>query len=234
MATFLQLVNQVMGEAGTAGSPLTTLQTGLSPEATRFKAWVNAEWQRIQADKLQWQWMRVSGTFPTVANQMQYTIAGIGASSTPYFAAATFGNWIRRSFRFYLDPYYSDEQLAAFITWDQFRDLYLYGANRLNSSRPVAFTVAPDKSLYLGMRPDQIYQVVYEFYQAPIALSADADIPAMPSMFHDLIVFRALKAYGTFVSASEVISRADEEIARIMPKLCADQLPVAFGGPPMA
>lgn len=234
MSTFLQLVNQTMVEAGTAGSALTTLQGSLSAEAIRFKNWINYEWQRIQADKVQWQWMRQSGTFPTLANQAQYTIAAIGATSTPAFAAATFGNWIRRSFRFYLDPAFGDEQLAAFITWDQFRDLYLYGANRTNSSRPVAFTVGPDKSLWLGMRPDQVYTCVYEYYQSAIGLSADADTPAMPAQYHDLIVFRALKAYGAFMSAEEVIGRANEEIARITPKLCADQLPIVFGGPPLA
>lgn len=234
MSTFLQLVNQTQQEAGLAGGDLTTLQNGLSAESTRFKNWVNREWQRIQSDKVDWQWMRQSGTFPTVANQAQYTIAAIGAASTPVFAPATFGNWIKGSFRFYLDPAFSDEQLAAFITWDSFRNLYLYGSNRNNPSRPVAFTVAPDKSLYLGMKPDAIYQAVYEYYQAPIALAADADVPAMPAAFHDLIVFRALKAYGVFMSAEEVIGRADEEIARIYPKLCVDQLPIVFSGAPLA
>lgn len=235
MSTFLQLVNQAQQEAGLAGTDLTTLQSGLSAESTRFKNWVSREWQRIQADKDQWQFLRQSGVYPTVQGQSQNTVAQIGAASTPTFTAAQFGNWKRDSFRFYSDPAFSDEMLAAFVTWDLFRDIYLYGSNRANQSRPVAFSVGPDKSIWLGLQPGAtVYQMVYEYYQAPTALILDNDVPSMPAQYHDLIVFRALKAYGIFMAAEEVIGRADSEIGRIYPKLLADQLPILSSAPPLA
>lgn len=235
MSTFLQLVNQTMQEAGIAGSPLVTLQSGLSAESTRFAGWVNREWQRIQADKDQWQWLRTSGNFTTTAAQNQYTPAQVGAICTPTtFTAAQFANWKRDSFRFWLASGYGDEQLAAFLNWDQFRNLYLYAQNRVTQSRPVCFTVDPQKNLWLGLVPDQTYNVVFEYYAAPAALVADTDTPAMPQQYHDLIVFKALKAYGVFMAAPEVIGRASEEISRIFSKLCVDQLPIIFSGPPLA
>lgn len=234
MSTFLQLVNMTRQEAGLAAGDLTTLQTGLSAESNRIKNWVNREWYRIQSDKDQWQFLRRSGQFVTTAAQFLYSPAQVGAASTPVFAAGDFANWKRDSFRVYKDPQYADEMLSAFMNYDQWRNLYQYASMRTNYSRPVAITVAPDKSLGLGMGPDAVYNVVYEYYAAPAYMAADTDVPNMPPEYHELIVFRALKAYGVFMAATEVIARAQEEIDRIWPKLCGDQLPIFMSGPPLA
>lgn len=239
MATFLQLVNTVRQEAGLAGGDLTTLQSGLSAESQRIANWTNREWQRIQGMKDDWQWLRTSFNFQLTGLQQQYTVAQVGALTTPTFTAAQFGNWKRDSFRVYTNtaPTQADEMLAVFMPWDQFRNLYLYGTMRQNFSRPVAFTVAPDKSLWFGMPPDAAGVTYFcdgELYTAPVALVADADTPVMPLRWHDLIVFRALKAYGVFMAAEEVIARAQDQINEIQPKLMADQLPIITSGPPLA
>jgi hypothetical protein len=101
-------------------------------------------------------------------------------------------------------------------------------------SRPVVFSIDPQKNLYFGIVPDGAYTIVYEFYRTPITLSADADTPAMPARFHELIAFRALRAYGIFMAAPEVIGRADDQISRIGAELAADQLQVITSGPPLA
>jgi hypothetical protein len=240
MSTFLQMVNQCRVEAGITSGDLSTLQTTggntLSAESTRFKNWVNNEWLRLQADKDQWQFLRKEAVFTSQALTAKYTPAVVGAGSTPTFTAAQFANWKRDSFRIYKSSDYSDEMLAGFINYDQWRNIYQYGSMRTNYSRPVAISVAPDKSLCLGMTPDSAgpYYVVFEYYQAPQGLSADTDTPTMPAQYHDLVVFRALRAYGYFMSAAEVVERANTEIARINPKLLADQLPVTMSGPPLA
>ena len=234
MATYLDIVNTVRQEAGIAGADLATLQNGLSAESTRIKNWVAREWLRIQSDKSQWQWMRRDFNFTLTANQALYTPAQVGAASTPSFTADQFANWKRDSFRVYADPSFGDEMLTAFMTWDIWRNLYQYGNMRNTRSRPVAITVAPDKSLGLGITPDQVYHVVGEYYTKPAALSADADVPGMPSEYHDLIIYRALSAYATFMAAPEVLERARAEISRIQPKLMRDQLPVIANGPPLA
>lgn len=231
--TFLQLVNAVRQEAGVATADLTTLQSGMSSESTRFKNWVNREWLRIQADKPDWQFMRQTAQFNLTAGVALYTPAQVGLASTPQFAPNAFANWKRDSFRCFTSTY-DDEMLMGFIPWDQWRNVFQYGSMRTNTSRPVAVTVAPDKSLGFGITPDRNYGVVFEYYRAPVALSADADMPSMPGQYHDLIVYRALLSYGVFMSAPEVISRAQMEIARIQPKLMADQMPIMVSGPPLA
>lgn len=233
MSTFLQLVNIARQEAGVASNDLTTLQGTLSTETNRFKNWIGREWLRVQADKPDWQFMRRSSQFTLTASKYLYSPTEVGAAATPAFTAATFGNWKRDSFRIYSTDY-TDEMLAGFMPWETFRNVYQYGSMRNSLSRPVAFSVAPDKSLAFGITPDLGYGVVFEYYTAPLALSADGDTPTMPAQFHDLIVYRALRAYGVFMAAPEVLQRADMEIARIHPKLLADQLPVFLSGPPLA
>lgn len=231
--TFLQLVNACRQEAGVATSDLTTLQAGLSTESTRFKNWINREWLRMQSDKSDWQWMRLTAQFNLTPNIASYTPTAVGLASTPQFTGATFANWKRDSFRIYSTAY-TDEMLAGFMPWDTYRNVYQYGSMRDSRARPVAFTVAPDKSLWFGITPDAAYGVVFEYYAAPVALSLDDDTPTMPGQYHDLIMFRALRSYGVFMAAPEVIARAQEEINRISPRLQADQAPLFMSGPPLA
>lgn len=235
MATFLQLVNQVRSEAGIGGgTDLTTLQSGLSAESTRVKAWVVNECKRIESQRNDWQWLRHSGVLTLTANQAQYTVAQCGAASTPIFTAAQFANWKKDSFRVYSDAAFADEMLTVFMPWDTYRNVYQYASMRSTYSRPVAFSIGPDKSLWFGTGPDAAWKVVYEYYQQPTALSADADVPALPIQYHDLIVFRALRAYGVFMSAQEVVDRAQQQINEIQPQLMGDQLPIMMSGPPLA
>lgn len=240
MSTYLQIVNEVRSEAGIAGGDLTTVQTGLSAESQRIANWVNKEWLRIQRKKPDWQWMRKYITCPLTGGVAEYTPAAIGAAATPTFTAAQFGNWKRDSFRIYTNalPTQVDEMLATFMPWDQFRNVYLYGSMRQNFSRPVAFTVSPSKSLWFGMPPDVNATVSYffdaEYYSAPSALVLDTDTPGAPAQYHDWVMARALKAYGVFEGAPEVIERAQELINEVQPLISVDQLPIVEAGPPLA
>ena len=235
MSTFLQIVNTVRSEAGITGGDLTTLQgSGLSAESTRIKTWVNSEWLSLQRKRPDWQWMRQSGVLTLTTDQAQYTPAQAGAASTPSFTAAQFGNWKRDSFRIFKDTQYLDEMLAAFMPWDQYRNLYQYGSMRTSYNRPVVVSIGPDKSLWFGIQPDAAWKLVYEMYLAPSSMSADADTPGCPAFYHDLITYEALLAYGVFVSAQEVITRAETKIAEIRPLVLLDQLPLVHAGPPLA
>ena len=236
MSTFLQLVNLARSEAGVAGGDLATLQTGLSLESTRFKNWVANAWNDIQTKHTDWQFLRFAGEFDTVANQAGYTPAQAKVTTTGTPAGTPIlGNWKKDSFRVSTSGNnYDDEMLLNFIPWWQYRNLYQYGNMRSQRSRPVAYSIDPQKNLYFGIVPNGAYTIGFEYYRTPIALSADADTPAMPDRFHNLIAYKALRAYGIFMSAPEVIIRADEKISQLEPQLEIDQLLPIESGPPLA
>ena len=92
---FLQIVNRVRQNVGLSGADLTTV-TGLTGESARLANWVNESWLDMQAMRRDWQWLRNSIAFPTVAGQAAYTPAQIGILD--------FGMWARDSFRNYANP----------------------------------------------------------------------------------------------------------------------------------
>lgn len=87
-----------MVNCGVSGAALTTTanQTG---EPGRLCNWINEAWEDIQTQRQDWQWMRKTATFTTVANQPIYTISQIGLTD--------FGHWSRDTFRNYANPFVS-------------------------------------------------------------------------------------------------------------------------------
>lgn len=92
---FIDLVNRLRLECGVLGSDLASVvnQTG---ESNRMVTWTNAAWLDIQNTRTDWQWMRTTATFPTVAGQPTYSAAQIGLTD--------FGQWARDTFRNYVNP----------------------------------------------------------------------------------------------------------------------------------
>lgn len=236
MATFLDLVNLARSEAGVAGGDLVTLQTGLTAESTRFKNWVKNSWNDIQTKHSDWNFLRFTGQFNTVANQGQYTPQQALVTDNGLVGGnPILGNWKRDSFRVSTaGQNYNDEMLLGFMPWWQYRNLYQYGNMRNERSRPVVYSIDPQKNLWFGIVPDQAYTVVFEYFRTPITLAADTDSPVMPDRFHNLIAYKALRAYGIFMAAPEVIGRADEKISQLEPQLEIDQLQTMVSGPPLA
>lgn len=223
--TLLELVNLARSEAGVADGDLTTL-SGANAEAARFKVWVQREWLRLQAEQPNWEFLRLSGEFPTVAGQAEYTpqqaLATDDGTST---GASILADWKRDSFRVSTDGTYGDEQILVHFPWNDYRNLYLYGSTRTQQTRPVSVAVSPSKTIWLGNVPDAVYLVNFEFFRAQQALNADADEPLMPTRFHEILAYRALMAYGIFMSAPEVIGRAESVLGPLATALVNDQLP---------
>ena len=92
---FLQIVNRVRQNCGVSGADYVTT-AGLTGEGLRLCNWVAEAYQDIQAMREDWQWMRKSVSFPTVAGQSTYTVAQIGNSD--------FGMWARDTWRNYSNP----------------------------------------------------------------------------------------------------------------------------------
>ena len=92
---FLQICNRVKQNCGISGSDMTNV-TGQVGEFLSITNWVNEAWMDIQAMRQDWDWMRKSIAFPTVAHQVNYTTSQIGITD--------FGKWDRNTFRNYANP----------------------------------------------------------------------------------------------------------------------------------
>lgn len=226
---YLQLTQRLARECGVPGSGPTTV-VSQTAELGRLCNWINAAWTEIQTRHEDWDFMRASFSFVTISHQGTYTAAQAGVTDL--------GVWDRSTFRIYTTSLaYADEMIMDYMDYDTWRNLYLYGNMRTNYSRPVVFTITPNRSLGLGNSPDSaLYTVLGDYFTAPVSLAANSDTPTLPTQYHMAIVYRAMMMYGGFESAPEVLMRGEAEFNKLMARMEAQQLGNAsfVYGPPLA
>lgn len=218
---YLELCQRTARECGVSGTGPTTVLNQIG-ELSRIINWVATALNDIETAHPQWGWMKRDVSFPTVAGQASYNPevdCGI--------ATDTFNVWQRFRFRNYVTASGNISEIEMdYITYDNWRDNYSYGATRYVQTRPLEFGIAPDqRTLVLGPYPAAGYTITGEYFRAPQVLAADADIPEMPKSFHMTIVYKAMMYYGMYESAAEVLSRGSQEFDKMMGRLDALKLP---------
>lgn len=129
-----------------------------------------------------WPWMRVVGTFSTVTSTSTYTFATIDASNT-------IAKLLAVKLLVQANYYQPLQLMAADEAWQ------CYPSTVVN--RPESYFVE-GSTLYLYPTPDAVYTVGYRAVLTEDTLSADADTPTMPVVWHGAIVDAALTlAYQT-------------------------------------
>lgn len=217
MSTYLQLCNSLIQKCGISGGSLTTV-VGQTGESGRVASWIDEAYTNIQLTEPRWWWMRAPVSFTTVASQGSYTPTDCGLSD--------FGLWKMDSFRRYVTTTgTSSEQFLTPISYDNYRDTYLFGMMRTSYGDPRYISEGPDRSLNLGLIPGSVgYTVVGEYFKAPTSLTADADMPALPSQYHMLIVYRAMMMYGMYEAANETYQEGMNLYNSMLRRVMRDQM----------
>lgn len=220
----LQLVQRLHLECRMSGSrPSTTLNT--SGQTERLVSWIDTAWQDLQTLHTNWDWLRTSCSFTTTEGRSSYTAAQCGVTDL--------GIWIPDSFRTYNTTAGINSETPLFeIGYDEWRDTYLFGANRSTYSQPCHIAVTPDKSLAFGPITDDGYTVLGDYFRAPTAMDEDSDEPTgLPTQFHMAIVYLAMIDYGAAEVAAEVIGRGEKKYKSLLSRLEIDYLPkLKFAG----
>lgn len=216
--TYLQLCNKLIEKSGISGGNLTSI-TGQIGESARVISWINEAYLKIQEMHEDWLWMQSDFSFPTAIGKSSYTPSEAGINN--------FASWVPDTFRCRLTSGgFPVEQWLTVMDYPRFRDWYQFGSQRSVTQQPHVCAIGPDKSLLLGSTPDgKGYTVEGKYYRGPVDLVNDGDIPQLPSRFHMLIVYEAMKSYGFYDAASEVIGEANRQYAPMLQRLMTDQLP---------
>lgn len=224
----LQLAQAVKRESGLAGGGPTAFATASGDDARIFH-WVIGAWREIDLMHEAWGWRRASATAPT---------NGTTALAVSDFGMADFGAWKRASRDYGVSAWRTAdgvacEQQLAWMPYETFRRAYLLGAHQAAGLQHWSLT--PGGDLLVGPTPDADHTVRADYIRDHTALAADADVPALPSRFHMLIVWEALLQYGGYDAASEVAQRARRNADALWGPLSQDQLPaVGWGARPLA
>jgi len=224
---FLDLCRRVALEAGVSdsGPPSTSGQRG---EYLRIVEWTRDAHLEISTLHQDWTFLRTRDSFATVSGTKTYTTDNIGIEGT-------FSRWVEGSFRASLASVgRADEQPLDYWLYDQFREVYDFGAQAANTGRPTAFAVLPDDfSIILAPTPNAVFDITFEYWKQAVALSANADTPAWSPDLHMIIVWRALMSYGEFESAPEAFTRAKNNYRRMLQRMRRKYLPQMRTAPPL-
>lgn len=224
---FLAGVQRLCRECGVGNVTTTINQSG---EARRMVDWYNSAWMDIQGTRRDWGWMRASASFVTVDGQASYAIGT--AAGEVGVSAASFGSWVKDSFRSYLTASGTSAELfMGYMEYDDWRTIYQFSSARTTKSQPTRFTITPAKAIGLGSVPLVGYTVTGDYFACPTEMAADADIPSLPAHYHLAIVYRAMMMYGAFEAATEVYQRGASEFKLMMNRIENDRTPdITVGG----
>ncbi len=218
MATYLQLVQQLVTELGIGG----TNQGATVPEsvlAQKGQLWNAVNWIRQAENNINLLW--ADWNYLAVEYSEALTLA---SSAVPaHSGTETVNKWDRDSF--WLDITLTTAAQLEFMDWTQFRKTVLPGsAANTSNGKPSIITEKRDGTMLIDSLSDAAYTLTAEFYKEPVLLSADTDTPAMPAQFHRIIVCEAAIKYGNKEAAGEVIQGMEAEYLYLMDKLEGDQL----------
>lgn len=218
---FLEIAQRVVRESGgISGSGPTTVvnQTG---EYRNVVDWVNEVWRQIQTKHDNWRWMRASASMQTTIDQRQYSPTAVAPAG---FGLTRFRGWWRDSFSIFETAVgVSDESALTWLTYDEYRNQYLFGTQQ--SSKPIHFTIDPQRNILLGPVPDKVYTLKGDYQKSAQALVADLDVPEIPDEQHMTIVYGALLKYARFDAAGELYEDADTNFKQGMRELTRNWLP---------
>lgn len=234
---FLQLCVELQRECDVPGAQMTAV-TDQVKELDRLVNWIKQSWNELQGRSTRWRWMRSTFSLTTTLGVDSY--AATSATDTRIGGAISrFARWWpmdergAANVKIYLQSAgVGTERWMSYMSWADFREIYKRGT--VNNAPPAHFTIDPQNKLVFGPPPDGVYIATGEYQMSQQELSTEADTPEMPTRFHPVIVYMAMRKYAGFEGAPEVMSRGVVEGNRVLRQLELDQLPVVALGPPMA
>lgn len=231
---FLTLTQRLIQECGASGTTISTVANATG-EQLRMTSWINSSWNEIQTKHDDWEFLRSSVllgagcSFTTVSGTAYYTL-GAAAPGTVGVLSSVFGKWDLDTFRCQTTTVgFADETYLDPISYDEWRNSYMYGAMRSVTTRPVVIAKATTQGLCLGPPPTALYTVTGDYFTAPTQMAADTDLPTgLPTQFHMAIVYNAMMMYAGYEAASEVFQRGEAGYKRMMVELEANYGPRMF------
>lgn len=221
---FLQIAQRVFIEGGISGQ-ISSVQNQ-SGEPLRIVTWVAGSYREIlNSDQFAFNFIRKSTAVQLTAGQHTYTKAQLGLP--------TLGQWDTGTMRVARNADLSDETFLIGQRFNEFRDFWDFSTRRNVLSRPLNCTVTPETNLRIGPTPDADYWLNLQWLESPADLQDNDDIPVIPDRWQMAIVWRALRHYGMFESAPEVVMRADSAYNEIMLRMTLDQTPEIIVGVPL-
>lgn len=224
---YLELSQRLVQEAGIAGGgPATTVsQSGIKKKVVD---WIARAWTEIQNQR-DWNFLWNTTSFTTTVGTRDYhPVTGLGLSPA-------LSSYVTDSFLIYkTSEGVSDQGPLTYVPWGEWSNSFR-GYGSVDSGKATEFTILPDTKIRLNANPDVSYTISFDYYRTSVVLAANSDTPALPTQYHEAIVYQALKYYAAHEDAPEIYQDADNNFNRLMADLLYDEQEVmAFAASPLA
>ncbi len=194
-----------------AGIPTASFLTtvNLTGEARRVVRWVDDALEQIlQSHLWNFQWEQATVTIQAGTNATAGTIP-------PH-------RYVRDS------AYVGTRKMDDFVPWQVFRTAW--ETPLIGNGEPSAWSIRPDKAFVVNSKPLADLTITVERYRNPVAMTADDDVPPMPTEHHLAIVYKALLLYANFEEAGVTRATAEEELGRHLSAMGMNELPSLLEG----
>jgi hypothetical protein len=110
-------------------------------------------------------------------------------------------------------------------------DVNYYNYAGQSVGRPLYYTLSGQSSIRFSPVPDSAYSLTVDYYAAPTPLSADGDISALPSDYHDIMISYALSRAYRSEDDMQMSQFFYAEFMRDLTQMGADRQFVVRDGP---
>jgi len=196
---YLQLCQRLVQETGIADSGPATV-TGQSGDMLRVVNWINDSWVKIQSMRPDWSWMWAQGSAVLAEGSDSITLP----ATVERLSLVHINNGV-------LNP----------ITFADYSRAYL----TTSAGKPNLYSIRPNGDVAFNATADADYTVYYDYYKAPAYFTGGTDAPTLPTRYHMLIVYNALRQYAQFDVAPELEAKAVLNFEDMLADLSRDQQP---------
>lgn len=184
----------------------------------------------LQEERMTWEFMRRTIAFTTQVDKKEYTNFDIfGAPPVdpqPTDPYDTFGRWQK------LKPLisYRLQDLTTLryskMVFVDFREFRHHLMNQVKTGTPRYVTAnEQNNNLLLHPTPDKAYSIEADYFVEPQILNDNANVPILPSRFHQMLVYRGLDRVGNFYGNNGLYQRYAVADAKMTGNLYRDQVP---------
>ena len=246
--TFLELVQALNREIDWSEADPITVRN-LSGNPASLPRWVSQSYVELQ-NRQDWRWLRHEWSLdllPSGADGSAIDRGDAGFQGRYAFGDVTdlatgqpisrFRRWVRDQespvrVRPVSGPRNVVDGDMIWLPWDDYRYL---SQNYEPAATPGYLSVDPQDRLCFMPEPNEAgHRASGEYIRGSQVLVDDADVPEMPTDYHMLIVYLALRRFAFSRAATEALAEAEEFISLTMADLLRMQTPTLDVGPALA
>lgn len=214
MSNFLQICRAVRLKTGLQGTGPSTV-TSVSGLEGQIVGAVQDVWKNLQNFRQEWRWSRDRAEVIIDAGDTTKTLLQILGSGY------RFRVWHKD--QIYAKPTSTGKYVPLrYVEWDSF----VRGTiNNTTAQKIKYYTIRPEDYAIVFIEADEEHTLKVEYQKSIQNLTADADVPEMPTDYHDILVYAAVEIMAAQVGNPGIYDQYAQEQIRLTNALMREQLP---------